>query len=248
MNSRWFLIVLAVGVWFFAGPPSAPLAQEAKEITIKGKTQLGVHKFKLENTSLYQFEIKAKDFSPGVSLLGGGFMQNTADFFKERNTFRALYMPAKSAEYTLTITPSINFGEPPPEGLLDYTVTVKTMKLEELPLLSKKDKLTADDPKYQQSFNKGPFKAYPVKLKAGRTYIIDMVRVGDDNKIDPYLYLENPKKMVVAQDDDSGGFPNARIMFRAPTDGEYRIIATAYSDQKGIGDYTLTVRTVKEEK
>ena len=69
-----------------------------------------------------------------------------------------------------------------------------------------------------------------------------------DSKLDPYLYLENPMKNIVAQDDDSGGNLNARILFRATTDGEYRIIATALSDARAIGAYTVTVRTVKEEK
>ena len=30
--------------------------------------------------------------------------------------------------------------------------------------------------------------------------------------------------------------------------GEYRVIASALSDERGIGDYTLTVRVVKDGK
>jgi hypothetical protein len=248
MNSRRLLNTLVLGVWLFACLSFPVPAQEAKDITIKGQVKLGVHKFTLENGSLYQFEVKAKGFLPGVSLLGN-FVPNTADYFKERNIFRGLFMAPKSAEYTLTVTPNIDVGASPPEGLLDYTVTLKTMKLDETPLLKKEDKLTADDPKYQLSFNKAAFKAYPLKLKAGRTYVIDMVRSNpNDNKLDPYLYLENPMKNIIDSDDNSGGQLNARIMFRAKTDGEYRIIATSLSDQSAIGDYTLTVRTVKEGK
>jgi hypothetical protein len=250
MNSRLLFncFTLVVGVWFFACLSFPVRAQEAKDITIKGQVKLGVHKFNLENGSLYQFEVKAKGFLPGVSLLGA-YIPNTADFFKERNTFRGLFMAPKSAEYTLTVTPNIDAGASPPEGLLDYTVTFKTMKLDETPVLKKEDKLTADDPKYQLSFNKAAFKAYPLKLKAGMTYIIDMVRSNpNESKLDPYLYLENPMKNIVASDDDSGGNLNARILYRAATDGEYRIIATALSDRTAIGAYTVMVRTVKEGK
>jgi len=248
MNSRWFFIRLVLGLWLFAWLTFPVLAQEDKDTTIKGQVKLGVHKFNLENGSLYQFEIKAKGFLPGVSLLGN-FLPNTADYFKERNTFRGLFMAPKSAEYILTVTPNIDVGASPPEGLLDYTVTLKSMKLDETPLLKKEDKLTADDPKYQLSFNKAAFKAYPLKMKAGRTYIIDMVRSNpNDNQLDPYLYLENPMKNIVDSNDNSGGNLNARIMYRASMGGEYRIIATAASDRMAIGAYTLTVRTVKEGK
>ena len=51
-----------------------------------------------------------------------------------------------------------------------------------------------------------------------------------------------------AQDDDSGGYPNARIVIRAMADGEHRIIATGLADFAGLGDFTLTVRTLKDEK
>jgi hypothetical protein len=236
-----FLLVLS---GFFIN--GAPAWAQGKDITIDGQVKIGVHKFKLENTSLYQFEVKAKSFVPSVSLTGG-FIQNTADYFKERNTFRGLFFPPKSQEYTVIVNPNV-FGADIPEGLLDYTLTLKTLVLDETPLLKKEDKLTENDPKYQKSFRKTGFKAYPVKMKAGMTYIIDMMRKGDNNKIDPYLYLEDPKGQVVANDDDGGGFPNARIMYRAMADGEYQVIASGLSDQSNYGDYALMVRTVKAEK
>jgi hypothetical protein len=43
-----------------------------------------------------------------------------------------------------------------------------------------------------------------------------------------------------AEDDDSGGGLNARITFRAPADGIYRIRATSFNN--GRGPFTLTVR------
>jgi hypothetical protein len=180
--------------------------------------------------------------------LQGTFLANTADFFKDKNTFRANYMPPKSGEYTLTISPNV-FGGPVADGLLDYAVTLKAMKLNETPVLKKEDKITADDPAYANAFRKTKYKAYAIKMTKGKTYIIDMVKTGgNDNKLDPYLLLENPTKQVIAQDDDSGGYPNARIVIRAMADGEHRIIATGLADFAGLGDFTLTVRTLKDEK
>lgn len=226
-------------------------AQPAKDIVIEGQVKVGVHKFKLDSGNLYQFEVKAKGFLPGVTMVGGP-LSNTADFFKEQNTFRSLFLPTKNQEYTLTIIPTIGFGTPPiPEGVLDYTVTVKTMKVDETPVLKKEDKLVATDPKYAnpQAFNKTHFKAYPIKMKMGQLYIIEMNTTrANGGKLDPYLYLENAGQMVLARDDDGGGFPNARLLFRAPADGEHTIIATGLSDSSALGDYTLLVRTVSEAK
>ena len=53
--------------------------------------------------------------------------------------------------------------------------------------------------------------------------------------------LENAAGQQLAQDDDSGGMLNARIVFSAPADGWYRIIVTSFSP-KASGNYTLRVR------
>ena len=232
MKQSWLAIVIGLAFCLALTPSMTP-AQE-KDIVIDGQIKAGVHKFKLDNSTLYQIEVKAKTFNPNVTLQGG-FLQNTADFFKEKNTFRANYMPAKNGEYTVIITPNV-FGTDIQDGMLDYTVTLKTMKLDEMPLLKKEDKITADDPRYNQAFRKTPHKAYTVKMTKGKTYIIDMVKAaGMDNKLDPYLILESPAKQVIAQDDDGGGFPNARIVIRPTADGEYRIIATGLSDISAFG-------------
>jgi hypothetical protein len=115
--------------------------------------------------------------------------------------------------------------------------------------------LTEQDPQYtyQSPFSNlhrtTSFKAYELKMKAGRLYVIDMVAAKTpDNKLDPYLYLEDQTKKIVAQDDDSGGFPNARITYRASADGAYRIIASGFSNDRNFGAYTLTIRSVKDGK
>ena len=80
---------------------------------------------------------------------------------------------------------------------------------------------------------------YQVKLVAGKTYVIDMVSP-DQKALDPYLVLRDAASKKLAEDDDSGGGLNARIVFRAEQDGVYRIQATSFN--AGNGAFTLTVR------
>jgi serine/threonine-protein kinase len=80
---------------------------------------------------------------------------------------------------------------------------------------------------------------YQVKLAAGKTYVIDMVSP-DQKALDPYLVLTDAPGKKLAEDDDSGGGLNARIIFRAPQDGTYRIRATSFNG--GSGEFSLSVR------
>jgi HEAT repeat protein len=95
--------------------------------------------------------------------------------------------------------------------------------------------LTAGDP-----FDRARPTCYHVvhiyRMKAGQTYTIDMTSMWDN-----FLRLEDAQGRQLAQDDDSGGNLNARIIFRAPSDGSYRIIATSFAPG-ATGSYTLKVR------
>jgi serine protease Do len=100
--------------------------------------------------------------------------------------------------------------------------------------LNEKDKIDQKRP------NMAPnryMKVEEVNWSAGVTYIIEM----DSDEIDSYLFLEDLKGKTLAEDDDSGGDLNAKIVFRAPSDGAYRIIATTFNPRE-TGNYTLTVR------
>jgi serine protease Do len=79
-------------------------------------------------------------------------------------------------------------------------------------------------------------KEYTLRFKKGKTYQMDMV----SGAIDSYLRLEDANGQQLAEDDDGGGFPNARIMFNCQNDGVYRIICTSFA-QNATGPYTLTV-------
>jgi hypothetical protein len=99
-------------------------------------------------------------------------------------------------------------------------------------------KLAADDTKDKVT-NK-PSQVHEFKMKAGTTYIIDM----KSKQFDSFLRLEDSEGKELAKDDDSGGFPDARIIHKASKDGTYKIIATAYDDK--VGAYTLTARATTE--
>jgi HEAT repeat protein len=95
--------------------------------------------------------------------------------------------------------------------------------------------LTADDP--FDPVRGGCYQVVHVYfMKAGQTYTIDLKSTWDN-----FLRLENSQGQQLAQDDDSGGFPNARIIFKAPADGPYRIIVTSFGSG-ATGSYTLTVK------
>src|SRR5262249_51894021 len=67
-----------------------------------------------------------------------------------------------------------------------------------------------------------PARAYTLDLVAGKTYQIDL----SSREFDSLLRLEGPAGDQVAQDDDSGGNLDARIVYRCTQTGRYRVIAT----------------------
>jgi hypothetical protein len=89
-----------------------------------------------------------------------------------------------------------------------------------------------------------PHKVHGYKMNAGSVYVITLISK-NPKALDNYLRLEDSAGKDLGEDDDSAGWPNARIIFKAPQSDNYRIIATAYS---GVGEYTLTVQeaTAKE--
>lgn len=80
-------------------------------------------------------------------------------------------------------------------------------------------------------------KTYTFKMIEGRNYQLDMTSADFDS----YLRLEEPSGQQIAADDDSGGFPHARIVIRAPKTGDYTIITTTYR-AGATGKFMLTVK------
>jgi hypothetical protein len=97
------------------------------------------------------------------------------------------------------------------------------------------DKLTVNNPK--DTVRQAHYcKIHTINLQAGKNYQIDMIS-GD---LDSYLRLEDSNKQQLAEDDDGGGFPHARIIFNCQKAGVYRIICTTFAPG-ATGAYTLKV-------
>jgi thiol-disulfide isomerase/thioredoxin len=86
-------------------------------------------------------------------------------------------------------------------------------------------------------------KIYPVKLQEGKEYQIDL----KSKDFDAFLRLEDPSGKQVAEDDDSGGGLDSRIIYKAPKSGQYKVIASTFKD-KETGKFTLTIVEVGGDK
>jgi hypothetical protein len=86
----------------------------------------------------------------------------------------------------------------------------------------------------------GPSRVHDVRMVRGRTYIIDL----RSTQFDAFLRLEDSALTQLAQDDDSGGNLDARIIFRCPRSGNFRVIASGLPNSRGNGRgaYNLTIR------
>jgi len=87
-----------------------------------------------------------------------------------------------------------------------------------------------------------PALLFRVRLKANVTYVIDMVS-SDPKALEPYLVLQDSERQTLAEDKGSRGKLNARIIFRTPSGGVYRIRATSHGSARG--PFTLTIRAKK---
>jgi hypothetical protein len=90
------------------------------------------------------------------------------------------------------------------------------------------------------SRSSGTYGQYEVAFEAGHVYEIYTSNVSAVTSSDPYLYLLNTSGSVLAQNDDSGGSNNAKIVYTAPTTGTYWIRLRAYS-RNTYGFCSLTV-------
>ncbi len=120
-------------------------------------------------------------------------------------------------------------------------VTVRSAGGKEV--FNKKDSLTKDDPTMPAPSDKAEqshYKRYTFRMKAGHTYTLDLISRDKSGTFDPFLKLESPDGKAIAEDDDSAGNPDARIVYKALRDGDYRLVATSF-DPKQTGAFTLKI-------
>jgi len=78
---------------------------------------------------------------------------------------------------------------------------------------------------------------YLVKMEAGKSYRIDHM----SGNFDCWLEVRSPEGKVLAEDDDGGDDLNSRIIFRAPANGTFRVVATSLG-RSGVGNFVTEVR------
>jgi hypothetical protein len=193
----------------------------------------------LEQGKMYGITVIGRGFAPEVQILDGtravltstngrwfGFGPD-AEFVSN-----LVFTPNRTTTYRILVAlgPVTEKRSAAPR----YTTTIVELKTE----LSVKEQLTSQDPVYPG--RGGRHKVHSVKLQEGKNYQIDMISTAFDS----YLFLEDSAGKVLMQDDDSGGYPNARIIFRPSKTDTYRIVATTFEQaapNRSPGAYAVTV-------
>jgi hypothetical protein len=203
------------------------------------KLGLGDDAKMLEQGKVYGITVIGRGFAPEVQILDGtrsvltstngrwfGFGPD-AEFISN-----VIFTPQRTANYRILVGmgPVTEKRSAAPK----YSTTIVELKME----LSVKEQLTSQDPVYPT--RGGRHKVHTVKLQEGKNYQIDMI----SSAFDSYLFLEDSAGKVLMQDDDSGGYPNARIIFRPTKTDTYRIVATTFelaAPDRSPGPYSVTV-------
>lgn len=195
-----------------------------------------VHAVKLVGGRTYVIDLISADFDAYLRVEDSTGKQLAADDDSGDNfNARINFVCPKDDTYRIIATTVAG-------GTGSYTLQVRAQVAAAAVALPLKDgsgqvdgQLTKDDPKDAvRKFSTA--KVYAVELKSGKEYQIDLI----SKEFDAYLRLEDATGKQLATDDDSGGNLNARIQFKCPSDGTYRIIATSFIG--GVGNYTLSVQ------
>jgi S1-C subfamily serine protease len=100
-------------------------------------------------------------------------------------------------------------------------------------------RLTAADPKDKRMAG-SHCQTHLIRMTGDFAYTVEMYSP-DGKQLDPYLRIENSAGTELAEDDDSAGNLNSRIIFRPAVEDTYRIIATSF-DPGQTGPYKVVVR------
>jgi serine protease Do len=142
------------------------------------------------------------------------------------------------SEDVLALLPDLKSGKfPPPTP----PAPPQTKKADPDLLLHETGKLDENDPKDPQRKGRR-MKSYSVKLAADEEVTIEL----NSSEFDAYLRLEDAAGNKIAEDDDSGGDQNAKIVFRASREGMYRIVVTTF-DPGMTGAFVLNVRRTQDK-
>ncbi|MBI3823532.1 MAG: PPC domain-containing protein [Planctomycetes bacterium] len=213
------------------------------------KSPRKVYKIKLSEGKKYQIDLKSTDFDAVLRLedSAGKELAINDDFMAGSFDSRIVYAITKSGEYRIIAT--CLDGKPGKftltvvEAPAGTTVSMFAAKPTELKFKDGKASVAGELNDKSPVTRDHYYSVLTVKFEAGKTYRID--HRSDD--FDAFLFLEDPLGNVLAQDDDSGGGFNARIIHKAAATGNYRIIATSLK-AKETGKFSLEVVPEAEKK
>lgn len=199
-----------------------------------------VHEVKLKKGTSYQLDLMSDSFDAYMRLEDeAGREIAKDDDGGDRLNSRIKITAEKDGAYKIFAT-TFNGGEG------DYTLSVRAVGAAnvvagavELPApaagkpAQHVGQLQMNDP--ADPVRQRPAKLYTVELKAGKTYVIDLMSA----QFDCFLRLETADGKQLAQDDDGGEGLNSRIRFQCTTDGRYRLYAAALG--VGQGQFNIVV-------
>lgn len=231
-------------------PSAAPLLSKKDELTAADdkdskhtSSPRKRYPVKLTEGKVYQIDLKSKDFDAVLRLenSAGQEVAYNDDFEPSSLDSRIIYKAAKTGAYTIIATSldgkAGKFALAAVEASgADAVASMFKGKTLELKATGGKSvyagELTDADPVVTKHY----YKLFTVKLEKGKVYRIDYR--SDD--FDAYLFLEDASGNRLAQDDDSGGGLNARIVYKAKATDTYRIVATTMPALK-TGKFSLDV-------
>ncbi len=193
-----------------------------------------VHPVKMSAGKTYLIDLESKDFDSYLRILDADGKQLAKDDDGgEGFNARLRFTPPKEGEYQVVAT-TFNSGQG------SYVLKIRDLA----PGAPGKAAVTSGkDLRFEGVLAKNspavmgkPAQVHPVKMSAGKTYLIDL----ESDDFDSYLRVLDAAGKQLAEDDDSGKGFNARLRFTPTTDGEYQVVATCFSS--GQGSYVLTIR------
>lgn len=120
---------------------------------------------------------------------------------------------------------------------IDGDPTVEKIKSAGGPIVRTFDGSLTDRDPFDRERTKSRAQIHEFPMKAGKTYTLDLM--SDD--FDAFLRIEDESKFKLAEDNDSAGSLNSRIIFTPKEDGVFRLaVTTAEAGQTGA--YRLTIR------
>ena len=259
----WMSLALAVGCMLMGSTLGAgdkkdkAKKDEPKEVVVDGElinadvkdkvlteSYCKTYTYKMTEGRTYQIDLKSRTFDAYLRLENPqGNQVAEDDDSGGMLDARIIYKAPKSGDYTICAM-SLGGGSTGKFTLIVQDVTKAAGAVKDAPvgkaieLKNEKGQanftgnIVANDALYKNKKHK----LFLFNMEAGKTYQIDM----KSTKLDSYLFLEDPQGNLLAQDDDSGGFPDAQIVHKATVTGKHRIVATYFGGR--IGEFTLTIR------